>query len=151
LERCVTKSKPLLDIVRDPSGDAAIRFIETTRGARRPERDIPAVELADVEMPNSLRRLYEVAGRWPRLYHQNRILPPDKLRHDGERLIFYEENQVVYEWATLSRGSDDAPVWWRRLGDPEPSWMLESAPIGAFLLQTLLVEYTMGGAPVSAW
>jgi hypothetical protein len=66
-------------------------------------------------------------------------------------VVFFEENQVVWEWATRAEDAGDPPVWWRRAGEAESPWQLESASLGVFLLQTLLTEYAVGGAPVSGW
>lgn len=139
------ESKHLLDIIRNPTADAAMRFIEATRAPGQPEFGIPRNDLAAIQMPEPLRRFYEFAGRWPGLYRQNRLLAPDELRHDGDKLVFYEENQVVFEWATDLEG-EDPPVWFREPGaDPNYGrWHAERAPLSAFLLQSLLLEFTFG-------
>lgn len=129
------ESKHLLDIIRDPKPDAAMRFIDATRGPRLPEYGIPAHEMAAIEMPEPLRRFYEYAGRWPDLYRQNVLLQPDELKVVGDRLIFYVENQHVFEWATTPTG-EDPPVWFR-----DDRWQAEPGPLSVFLLQTLLDEY----------
>jgi hypothetical protein len=139
------ESRHLLDIIRNPRADAAMRFIEATRGPRLPEFGIPVQELDHLEMPEPLRAFYEFAGRWPGLYRQNVLLAPDKLHVDGDRLIFYDENQHVFEWATTVTGQDP-PVWFREPGMRAHygRWHAERAPLTVFLLQTLLEEYAMG-------
>jgi hypothetical protein len=52
-----------------------------------------------VRLPGSLKEYYLVAGREKRINQlHNRLLPPEKLRIDSERLVFMEENQWVVYW-----------------------------------------------------
>jgi hypothetical protein len=50
-------------------------------------------------LPGSLKEYYLVAGREKRInqFH-NRLLPPEKLWIDSERVVFMEENQWVVYW-----------------------------------------------------
>jgi len=67
-----------------------------------------------IKLPGSLREYYLVAGREKRInqFH-NRLLPPEKLFMDSERVVFMEENQCVVYWGvpTVQDAKPDARVF----------------------------------------
>ncbi len=148
----------LLEIVANPLDDPAIRFIERAAGPRLPTYGFEPEAISAIQMPGPLRRLYEYAGRWPDLYGQNRLLNPQELRLDGDKLIFFDENQHAEEWATEPQGND-ATVWFREPGwhstlvpsQPDGPWQKEAAPLSFFLFETLLCEYMIDWSPAGAY
>lgn len=69
-------------------------------------------------------------------------MPPEDA--GGGRLVFYVENQGVYEWAA-TRGEDaDATVWGREPGTP--SWVEEEPRLSGFLIELLVFEAVWGSA-----
>lgn len=96
-----------------------------------------------------LRHLHELAARWPEAIRQNRLLLPPESR-DG-RLVFYVENQGVFEWATEPAAAENARVWGRE--PDESAWAEEEPRLAAFVVELLVFEAIMGsthGASV-AW
>ena len=103
------------------------RFIVYWLGPRCEECGEPAENLADLDLPEPLRRLYSFAGRWPgttgrdqiceeygwvtAFSSQDLLLRPDRLELSSDgKVKFIVENQGVWSLATLSSG-DDPPVW----------------------------------------
>jgi hypothetical protein len=128
------------------SGDAAEQFLVDWYGEPEGGR---GSAVTDSELPRPLRQLYVLASRWPRSIVQNQLVSPPR-NVDG-RLVFYIENQGVYEWATEGVGDDKATVWGRE-PDGQP-WMKEEPRLAPFTLQLLVFEAIMGashGASV-AW
>jgi hypothetical protein len=113
-------------------------------GPRRPSYGIPQTDMKDVLLPSQLRAFYSLAGRWPGLFKQNRLLIPAQLRAEGDRLVFYVENQGVYLWATLPDGKDP-PVWIQE-NAPGMPWEIEDGSLSYFLLQAVLFEAAIGAA-----
>src|SRR5262245_11775085 len=92
-----------------------------TLGIRlRSEDACSAADIGDAErslavkLPGSLKEYYLVAGREKRInqFH-NRLLPPEKLFIDSERVVFMEENQWVVYWGVpaLRDTKPDADVF----------------------------------------
>jgi hypothetical protein len=149
----------MLQLIEDPGPDPALRFIELAFGPHLPEFGYLPSELAGIEMPAALRRFYQYAGRRPGLFRQNSLRTPGMLSREADRVVFFDENQSVFEWATEVAG-DDPAVWSREPGShpeahpeleiPDGPWVPEAAPLSSFLLQALLCEYTFGAAPATA-
>ena len=128
------------------SSEAAELFLAEWYG--EPERGRVEANV-DSGLPSPLVRLYELAAKWPQAMVQNHLLAPPEPADD--RIVFYVENQGVYEWATELDGDDDATVWGRE-PDSAP-WAEEEPALGAFVLQLLIFEAIMGaehGASI-AW
>ena len=113
-------------------------FIEAWHGVRRPEYGIPPEQLAGRSLPGPLRAFYELAGRWPGLIGQNRLLQPAELEVVDGRVLFYVENQGVWLWAAAREGDD--PAVWSRENSPGAPWEPEGEPLSRFLLQLVLFE-----------
>ena len=128
--------------------DVLDRLISYWHGPCRPEHGWPDEELRGRPIPGPLLRLYRRAGRrLGDLFEQNRLLDPDGLILEEDRVIFYVENQGVYLWSTTPRGGDP-PVWGKVNEDGEP-WVEEEATLSGFLIQACLLEGTFA-APYRA-
>lgn len=119
--------------LREDDVDAPERFLLAWHGEPSRGRGRPGL-FSDIDVPEPIRRLHEAASRWPRAIVQNELVTP---RLDGERMVFYVENQGVYEWAAV-----DDRVWGRAYGDPD--WVEEDASLTAFILELLVFEAIMG-------
>jgi hypothetical protein len=118
--------------LRDVAVDAPERFLLAWHG--EPNRVGVSNPSPELDLPEPIRRLHEAASRWPKAIVQNELVPP---RLDGDRIVFYVENQGVYEW-----GAMDDRVWGRAHGDP--NWVEEEASLTAFILELLVFEAIMG-------
>ena len=131
---------------RDPGPEAWERFLVGWHGpgaAGTPEPAHPE------GMPDPLRHFHGLIAKWPDAVVQNHLVT----RIDGEKLIFYVENQGVCEWATSPEDGDPQSGSADSLGDERDEWQLEDPPLSAFLLQLLAFEAAIGaehGASV-AW
>ena len=108
--------------------DALCEFIEHWLGPRRPSYGESEEALASRSLPMPLKRLYQFAGRWPSVRddqepmqfvvpafsHQDYLLTLPKLKVEGDKIVFLNENQGVWDCRTLPEG-EDPPVW--RRGD----------------------------------
>lgn len=119
--------------LRDVGVDAPERFLLAWHGETHRVRVRPNPS-PDLDLPEPIRRLHEAASRWPQAVVQNELVPP---RRDGDRIVFYVENQGVYEWA-----AKDDRVWGRAPDDPD--WIEEDASLTAFILELLVFEAIMG-------
>ena len=150
------RSLRLLEILANPGPDAALRFLERVYGPLKPEDGISADLLDGWPMPGRLREFYAHAGRRFSGGQNEFLTPadPDRVRlwrvepHQGDKLIFYIENQHVYEWATTTDG-DDPPVWYREPGSA--NWERERAPLSLFILQALRLNHALYHVPAGAW
>ena len=137
----------LIDLLGEPTEDAIVRFLEAWHG---PATGQPR-QSSRGALPEAVRRLESLAQRWPDSFVQNSLAAdPDRAR-DGDKRVFYIENQSVYLWATDGVG-DDPVVWGRFNGDNE-RWFAEREPLSRFLLQVVVFEAIMGathGAAASA-
>jgi hypothetical protein len=108
-----------------------------------PDDGLPQEVLRELRIPEALRWWYGWAGRRTNILSgQNYLLDPDRLKLDpgGDVLVFYGENQWVYEWATLPEG-DDPPVFGRyRSDDP---WEPEEITLSEHLILACLMEGLM--------
>jgi hypothetical protein len=130
---------------------------EHFHGPINPSDGIGEEELNQWSLPKPLRWWFQLAGRRSEiLSHQNHLLCPDKEKPEylrvaeGERLLFYSENQGVYHWSTACEGNDP-PVWGRFNEQGEP-WTEEGMPLSAFLIGICIFEAIMQaphGASVS--
>jgi hypothetical protein len=128
-----------------------------TLGVRlRSEDACSAADIEDAErrlavsLPRSLKEYYLVAGREKRInqFH-NRLLPPEKLWIDSERVVFMEENQWVVYWGVpaLRETKSDAAVFQgvnRR--DKGIEWHPEADSCPTFLNVMAVWHASFGGA-----
>jgi len=156
-------------LIPDTTADVRLtgleRFLEFWLGPRRPEYGEPAESLATMELPDSLRRFYAFAGRWPpafppycmnRFHVQDRFLPLDpgpwgNVYRSGPYFVFVAENQSVWEVATLPSG-DDPGVWVSEdcsHRSSSPIWRQLDNPLSHFLV-TLVLQETMFGSKFGA-
>jgi hypothetical protein len=115
--------------------ETAERFAYAWHGPPQGE-PLPPGDLS--ETPAPLRKLYEVASLWPTLIVQNSLLwPPER---DGDRLLFYVENQGLCSWLTRGSHQLDAPVW-AVTGDHT---VVEHEPLSRFVITVLVLEAVLG-------
>ena len=81
------------------------------------------------------------------LFRQNYFLTSGEPRVEGDRLVFYCENQTVCRWAT-SATADDPLVYGQLAGIAE--WFLEEPTLSGFLVQAVLLELGLGGKSYGA-
>jgi hypothetical protein len=103
-----------------------------------------------VRIPGSLKEFYLVAGREKRInqFH-NRLLAPEKLTIDSERVVFMEENQWVVYWGVpaVREPKPDAGVFQgvnRR--DKGIDWHPEADSCSTFLNVMAIWHASFGGA-----
>jgi hypothetical protein len=120
-----------LDVLRDPD-DTPRRFLEYWYGP--PSR--PAGPIPGGDLPLTVREFVALVARWPRVIVQNELVNDPPRWRDGDKRVFYEENQAVYLWATDGVGADPI-VFGRFDGGP---WKAEREPLSRFLVQVLLHE-----------
>ncbi|MFI6938521.1 hypothetical protein ACIBI4_04555 [Streptomyces sp. NPDC050418] len=97
------------------------------------------------DLPQPLRDFYRLAQQRPAaLGVQNYILPPSKIRADGEFLTFGFENQGCFDWSLRwMPGEPQAdPTVWFRADNDNP--VAEQEPLSGFLIQFALYEAAMG-------
>jgi hypothetical protein len=130
----------LLDILTRIRPETIERFAYAWHGPPRAPASA-AEEPADV--PEPLRRFYDVAIRWPNLIVQNSLVKPSK--RDDERVVFYVENQGACSWMTNRSHRDDASVW----AEVEGEVLIEEEPLSGFLVTVAILEAVFG-APEGA-
>ena len=130
--------------------------VEWWHGPVAADEGLSSEELGAVKLPMPLRWWYGRFGRRENILSgQNWFLSPAKLWLDVDqddeagalvaeaqrRLVFWQENQAVYIWSTLSEGNDP-PVWVREYMDGEP-WEREESTLSQFLVGMVLFEAIM--------
>ena len=94
-------------------------------------------------LPGPLQAWYAAASSYstPVTFH-NTILEPDEVEeHDG-KLVFWLENQEVYEWAA-DPDDDDPLVYERATVEGEP-WHATGVRLSAFLVSVAVFEAVLG-------
>ena len=122
------------------------QLVNYWHGPIRPEDGMSDAEIgSSMPLPLPLRWWYRWAGKRTEIMSgQNILLVPRDYEHryrmlglkDG-RLLFYVENQGVYQWSTLPHG-DDPPVFgrWERKG----RWAREKITLSEHLILMCLFE-----------
>ena len=92
-------------------------------------------------LPEVLKDFFTVAGGSRDLMGVNyRMLPPEKLRIDGEHLIFCAENQGLQDYGMpieeLRKGTEDPNPTVRLRRKGASRWTVEASELSAFLLGT---------------
>src|SRR5262249_12896422 len=123
-------------------------LIEFWHGPIRPEDGMTDAEMTSLPLPLPLRWWYRFAGKRAEIMSGQNILfvPRDfQNRHRmlqivNDRLLFYVENQGVYQWSTLQHG-DDSPVFGRFEG--RGRWAKEQVTLSEHLILMCLFEAVM--------
>jgi hypothetical protein len=121
------------------------QLVRYWHGPIEPEDGMKQEELKGFRLPRPLVRWYEWAGNREEIMSgQNFLFAPRedcyefrKLRIEDNRLLFYIENQAVYQWATLPEG-DDPPVFGHH--NDSDSWQPEGITLTEHLIAACLVE-----------
>jgi hypothetical protein len=115
-------------------------------GAVVPADGIEESELSGVRIPDVLRWWYLWAGRRRDIIDGDNQSnsPSDLWLEDGDRLVFYVENQGVYLWAVSPDGED--PHVYMRENVPSAPWQREMLRLSEFLITVCLYE-TAGEMP----
>jgi hypothetical protein len=130
-------------------------LVEFWHGPIQPEDGMSDSESTSLPMPFPLRWWYRWAGRRTEIMTgQNWLLIPRDFEHryrmlrvQNGRLVFYVENQGVYEWATLQHG-EDPPVFGRLEG--RGRWANEGITLSEHLILACLFEAVMCHAKYEA-
>jgi hypothetical protein len=121
------------------------QLVDFWHGPIKPKDGMSDGELAGVRLPLPLRWWYRWAGnRTEVMSTQNILRMPVDERHkyrqltvEGDYLHFYDENQGVYHWSTLTHG-DDPPVFGRY--DSTDQWEQEDVTLSEHLILACLFE-----------
>jgi hypothetical protein len=121
------------------------QLVEYWYGAVGPDDGFDEAELNGIRMPMVLRDWYRWAGKRPEIMGgQNYLLAPRNnekghggLRIKDGRLVFYVENQCVYQWSTMDEG-EDPPVF-GRYEDSDP-WLPEGTTVSEHLILACLFD-----------
>jgi hypothetical protein len=125
----------LLDILTRVGPETVERFAYAWHGP--PRVAASAAEEPDA-VPEPLVRFYDVAGRWPALVVQNALVRPPK--GEGDRIVFYVENQGLCSWMTIRSRHHDARVW----AEVEGEVVVEEEPLSRFLVTIAILEAVFG-------
>lgn len=136
--------------------DVLQQLVNFWHGPMRPEDGMTDAEMTSQPLPLPLRFWYRWAGRRTAVMTGQNILfvPCDfqnrhrMLRVANGRLLFYVENQGVYQWSTLQYG-DDPPVFGRH--DGRGRWASEGIALSEHLILACLFEAVMCCAGYGAW
>jgi hypothetical protein len=94
-------------------------------------------------MPQALLNFYKYYDvKRDNIMVQNRILGPDQLIYEGNRLTFMIENQGVYIWQTNVEGEN--PEVYISENVRQKHWLREEERLCGFLYQMLLFEAMVG-------
>jgi hypothetical protein len=128
----------LLQLLREPTSDTIADFLEAWYGPAAG----PAAAPADGMLTGQVRAFAALVQGWPSAVTQNRLVDDPDGYPDGDKRVFYLENQGNFRWATDGAGRD--PVVWGRFNAPGEPWLLEREPMSRFLLQVAFFEAVMG-------
>jgi hypothetical protein len=121
------------------------QLVEFWHGSIQPEDGMSDTEMTSLPLPLPLRFWYRWAGKREEIMTgQNILLVPRDFQNKHRmlqvingRLLFYVENQGVYQWATLQHG-DDPPVFGRYEG--RGRWAREGVTLSEHLILMCLFE-----------
>jgi hypothetical protein len=136
-DRCTRHagSRVLLDVLTRVGPETVERFAYAWYG---PPRAVASADEGPGDVPEPLRRFYDVAARWPTLVVQNALVRPPK--GEGDRVVFYVENQGLCSWMTIRSRQDDARVW----AEVEGEAVVEEEPLSRFLVTVAILEAVFG-------
>jgi hypothetical protein len=124
------------------------QFVQYWHGPIGREDGLAEEETRQLSIPRVLRWWYQWAGRRSEITTgQNMLLRPKDLISKDGKLVFYGENQWVYEWATLCNG-DDPPVFGRY--DEADPWEPENITLSEHLILAAIFEAVMCHSPYGA-
>jgi hypothetical protein len=131
------------------------RLVNYWHGPIRPEDGMIDADIGGFPLPMPLEWWYRWAGRRAEvLSRQNWLfIPHDWLQERGQlildqgRLIFYAENQGVYQWSTLPAG-EDPPVFGRY--EEKEQWAQEKVTLSEHLILACLFEAVISHAKYKA-
>jgi hypothetical protein len=125
--------------------DSVARFLARWYGL--PTRG-PAVPTAALRLPQPLRDWYAATSRYtkPVTFH-NTVPDPDDVKEIDGKLVFWVENQEVYEWGCDPEGADPL-VYERAAVDGEP-WHPTGVRLSAFLVTAAVFEAVLAGEHVA--
>jgi hypothetical protein len=131
------------------------QLVEFWHGPSRPEDGMTDAEMTSLPLPLPLRWWYRWAGKRSEILSGQNILfvPRDfqnkhnMLQVTNGRVLFYVENQGVYQWSTLQHG-DDPPVFGRYEG--RGRWAKEGVTLSEHLILMCLFEAVMCHAKYEA-
>ena len=126
----------LLDILTRVAPETVERFAYAWHG---PPKGAALADDVRPDVPEPLSRFYDVAIRWPNLVVQNSLVRPPE--GEGDRVVFYVENQGLCSWTTSRSGEDDAPVW---AEVTEGDAVIEGEPLSRFLITVAILEAVFG-------
>jgi hypothetical protein len=125
----------LLDVLTRVGPETVERFAYAWYG---PPRAVASADEGPGDVPEPLRRFYDVAARWPTLVVHNALVRPPK--GEGDRVVFYVENQGLCSWMTIRSRQDDARVW----AEVEGEAVVEEEPLSRFLVTVAILEAVFG-------
>jgi hypothetical protein len=134
--------EPLSDILGRAPDDALRGFLRRWHDITSKLEDIPV----SADVPPALRRLHQLDAAAPRFFADNHLLPAAQRQPDGDKELFYVENQGVAVWAITRDELDavDPPVWCREY-DPGAPWLQDAPSVSVFLLQLAVFGAAMTG------
>jgi hypothetical protein len=138
----VAGGEPLSDIFARAPDEALRGFLRHWHEVTAAPEDVRVA--ADV--PLALRRLHQMAAAVPGFFADNHLLSCAQRRTDGDKELFYAENQWVAVWA-INRDqldAEDPPVWCREY-DPGAPWRQDAPSVSVFLLQLAVFGAAMTG------
>jgi hypothetical protein len=140
----------LSEILAGAPDDALDGFLRRWHGVTAPLASQPV----PLGVPRALRRLHQVRAAAPRFFAVNHLLPPRELEPDGDKALFYVEEQGVVVWG-IDRDRLDAadPPVWCRVNEPGAPWLLDAPSVSVFLLQLAVMNATCDAphAAGAAW
>jgi hypothetical protein len=129
-----------MDELFDGDPDGVRRFLASWYG---PPQHLGAVPIAAHRLPMPLQAWYEaVSGYSSPVTAYNRVLGPDQIHERDGKLVFWQENQEVYEWA-VDLHDEDPFVYERTTVEAEP-WHPTGVRLSAFLVSVAVLEAVLG-------
>lgn len=102
----------------------------------------PTLPNAAVHLPPPLREWYVLTSRYSTpVTFQNTFPGPAEIEEKDGRIVFWVENQAVYEWG-VDPDDDDPMVYERATAEGEP-WHATGVQLSAFLLTVAVFEAIM--------
>jgi hypothetical protein len=149
-----------LDRLRRPTAvedrlDILQQIVNFWHGPIRPEDGMSDAEMTSLPIPAPLRFWYRWAGKRAEIMTgQNTLFVPRDFQNKNRmlqvvngRLLFYVEDQGVYQWATLQHG-DDPAVFGRH--EAKGRWANEGMTLSEHLILMCLFEAVMSYAGYGA-
>jgi hypothetical protein len=124
----------------DGERDSLERFLVSWYGPPQRPVEVPA---AAEHLPGPLQAWYWAVSGYSRpVTAYNIVLGPEQVHEVDGKLVFWEENQGVYEWA-VDLDDDDPLVYERATVEGEP-WHPTGVRLSAFLVSVAVFEAVLG-------